>query len=187
MKYIVRHRDGKTDILDAITGEPVERAITAVHISVKAPGAAPKATVECIDVGFDLTLREESVEFLEGVSLLLNHEERTHIVSALQAVKALVAGGDSRSAMLQLAAVTKEANVQIPRVDHLTRLIDTIRQVQPPKATSPEPEPEQEPEPERKPVEGKREQAPPQVPPIQHPPLAAQADDDPLKGAVSPG
>jgi hypothetical protein len=183
------------EVLDGETGKTTERLIKSLKIEVDDPSKSPKATVECLDVGFDVELASKNVDFQSRLMSTFSHEERAHITGALEAAKVLVKGGDSRSAMLRIAEVCNTAKVAISKADVLDRIIAIVKT--PPQQNAPEEESEdddpvvaerimpKEPleQPQRKP------QAPqpwtPQAPNQQVPSLRHDGDD-PLRGASQP-
>jgi hypothetical protein len=197
-RYIFRHKEGKTEVLDAATGKPAGRMIKSLNIKVDDPIGPPKAVVECLDIGFDVELPREDIEFKTSLSMTLRHEERAHIVGALEAAKALVQGGDSRTAMLKVAAACNEAKVKISTADVFNRILERLR-TPPPPQDAPEEEPDSDPvveerilpkeppaqpHPQRPPAPKQPQSWTPQVPAQQVPPLQ-HGGDDPLKGSAN--
>jgi hypothetical protein len=176
-KYIIRHRDGKTSVLDAKTKEPVSRMITGITVRIDAPGDTAKAVVECLDMGLNAGFAAKDIDFNEGINLVLDHEKRTHVAAALKAARAVVEGGDGRAAMLAVAEACNAKNVPIPTRAQLDRLVSEIWK--PAKQDVPEDE-----GPYTDPVVEERI-SPATEPAVQAPPLSGDSDD-PLMGAAKP-
>jgi hypothetical protein len=110
--------DFGVEILDS-KGQKLNRIITRVRLDAE-PGKLPKVAVDCVDVGFDLSL--DQVEFNESRMFALQPTELANVVAALQAFKSLIKGEDSRTAMLQALSHLNTVKATMLKA----KLIDTL-------------------------------------------------------------
>lgn len=141
--YILRYDPSKPDapvLIDVDTDKPVERHISKIKVELEA-GKMAKAVVECIDVGLEMVLGEDQVEFKSQNSVVLDQDQRTHLIASLRALKIISRGGDVRSAMIEVMRTLNEAGIDLlspTEIDLLAANIDPEKPVEPAKLEAPD-------------------------------------------------